>query len=169
MFMGNLFGYENRELLFHVQLPVKISDQILHRFWGALIFPLILLAVVTFIEMILFFSIDNLVSYLLGNIFIFLCFLALYLWSSFSQYKKIPWVSFSYTQPVISQSVAFGAGFLMIVLALAVFIPLGEVELYRQLFLIMAILGLGYYLNRKMGKLKQLFENKIMPHLWTEL
>ncbi|MGD8427495.1 MAG: hypothetical protein PVH63_07675, partial [Balneolaceae bacterium] len=107
MFMGNLFGYEHRELLKEIQFPISVSQQLKQRIQGALILPLTMLVIVSSTEMIILMGKENLLSILLGNIIIFEVFSALFLWSSFYRLKKVKWVSFSFSQPVIARSVQF--------------------------------------------------------------
>ena len=47
MGMANMYGYENRELLLHLQFPVKLEKQLKERFFGVIIFPLLIFYFIT--------------------------------------------------------------------------------------------------------------------------
>ncbi|HKK46262.1 MAG TPA: hypothetical protein VJ964_12125, partial [Balneolaceae bacterium] len=130
MFLGNMFGYEHRELLKEMQFPVLLDKQLKQRIQGAFILPLTMLVIVSGTEVILLMGKENLLSILLGNIIIFEVFSGLYLWSSFYRLKKVQWVSFSFSQPVIARSVQFTSGFLMMALSAALYISFGSFEIY---------------------------------------
>lgn len=167
--VGNLFGYEQRELLLHLQLPIDFDRMITDRYISAVIVPTFLFLVVTIGEVILFFESPYLLSYILGNLFIFLFLLSMFSWSAFNNYQKIPWVSFRFTQPVVSKSVATVTSLIMVVLGAIAFIPFGEYELYKQLVLATGILIMVYALYYYFSKLQQIFKSNIQPQLWNEL
>lgn len=169
IFMGNMFGYEYREMLREIQFPVSVKDQIKERLQGALIIPLSLLIIISGAEVVILWGRENLLSILLGNIFIFEAFMALFLWSTFNHIKKVKWVSFSFTQPVISQPVAILCGFLMLVLSAFVYIEYGSFELYKQLLLILVVIIFGFWIYRYISNIEEAFASKIIPRLWNEL
>lgn len=45
MGMANMYGYENRELLMHLQFPIKLEQQLKERFLGVIILPLLVFMV----------------------------------------------------------------------------------------------------------------------------
>lgn len=169
IFMGNMFGYEYREMLREIQFPVSIEDQLKERLQGALILPLSLLIIISGAEVVILWGKENLLSILMGNIFIFEAFMSLFLWSTFNHIKKVKWVSFSFTQPVISQPVAFLSGFLMLALSAFVYIGYGSFELYKQLLLIFIVVLFSFWIYRYIANIEEAFASKIIPRLWNEL
>jgi hypothetical protein len=169
MFMGNLFGYEHRELLKEIQFPISVSQQLKQRIQGALILPLTMLVIVSSTEMIILMGKENLLSILLGNIIIFEVFSALFLWSSFYRLKKVKWVSFSFSQPVIARSVQFISGFIMMFLSAALYISYGSFEPYKDVFMAALALILGLGINGYINNIQTVFTSKITPRLWNEL
>ncbi|MDZ7681786.1 MAG: hypothetical protein U5J63_08795, partial [Fodinibius sp.] len=91
MFLGNMFGYEHRELLRSIQLPVKLKTQLREPLRGALIIPLTLLVIISGAEVILL-DVQNLYSIILGNILIFEVFLIIFLWSTFNRLRIVEWI-----------------------------------------------------------------------------
>jgi len=169
MFLGNLFGYEHRELLQEMQFPVPLSKQLKQRIQGALILPLTMLVIVSGTEVITLGGKENLLSILLGNIIIFEVFSVLFLWSSFYRLKKVEWVSFSFSQPVIARSVQFISGFVMMALSAALYISYGSFELYKDLAMVMLAIIFGFWIYRYIGNIQVVFTSKITPRLWNEL
>ena len=168
MFLGNMFGYEHREMLKELQFPVLTKNQLKQRILGALIIPAVLLVMVIIVEIFLLDSITQIATALLGNILLFELFLAIFLWSSFNRFEKVQWVSFSFTQPVISQSVAFTISLLMLVMGAAVFISYGAYEIYKQSIMLLVIGVGGFAIYRYIDNIEQKFSSKIIPELWTE-
>lgn len=167
--VGNIFGYENRELLLHMQLPIHKVRQIQDRYLGALILPASIFAIITLIEVLLFIHSPQLLTAMLGNIFILLCLLTVFTWSSVSQYSKIPWVSFSFTQPVISKSAAMVSGVFMIISSIIIYVPYHSYEPVKQVVLLAGILMLGFINYRRYRNIYYLFKTKVLPRLWIEL
>lgn len=167
--VGNLFGYEQRELLLHMQLPIDFDRMVTDRYISAVFIPTFFFILVTFGEIILFFESPYLLSYVIGNLFIFLCLLSLFSWSAFNNYQKIPWVSFQFTQPVVSKSVATVTSLIMVMLCVIAFLPFGEYEFYKQLVLSAGIIVMIFSLYYYFTKLQQMFKSNILPQLWTEL
>lgn len=169
MFLGNMFGYEHRELLKSMQFPVDLKTQLRERFLGALIIPLTLLVIVSGAEVIILMEIENLLSIVLGNILIFEAFLLIFLWSTFNQFVEVEWVSFSFTQPVISQSVAITISLLMFLFSAIVYITYGSFEGYKQAGMLVLITLLGFWIYQYIDNIEQVFTSKITPDLWTRL
>lgn len=168
IFLGNMFGYEHRELLKEMQFPISLKKQLTERFLGALIIPTTLLVIVTGSEVILLWDGQNLMSVILGNILIFESFIAIFLWSTLNHFKVVEWVSFSFSQPVISQPVALMISLLMMVLSALIYISYGSYEIYKQLVMAVTIIGLGLGIYRYINNIQQVFTSKITPDLWTE-
>ena len=53
MGMANMYGYENRELLMHLQFPIKLEKQLKERFLGVIILPLLVFYMITIFELLL--------------------------------------------------------------------------------------------------------------------
>lgn len=169
IFLGNMFGYEHRELLKEMQFPINLNFQLKERLIGAVIIPMTLLVIVSGAEFIILMGTQNLFSILLGNILIFELFLALFLWSTFNRFKKVRWVSFSFSQPVISQSVAIVFSLLMILLSALFYISYGTYEIYKQGAMLILIILSGFWISRFINTIQQRFTEHITPHLWNEL
>jgi hypothetical protein len=168
MFLGNMFGYEHRELLRSMQFPKEMKTQLRERLRGALIIPLTLLVIISGAEVIILIDVPNLLSIVLGNILIFLVFLRIFLWSTFNRLRVVEWISFSFTQPVISHSVQFVSGLLMMGLSATVYISYGQYELYKQLAMLVLIIVLSLGIYRYIVNIYQLFSTKVIPFLWNE-
>ncbi len=167
---GNIFGYEHRELLLHLQGPIHLPDLVKSRVMGALFLPLSALLLICLIELVVFRGSPYLFSFIAGNIFVFLFLALFFLWSSFHQFKKIPWITFTYAQPIVSKSVAMVSGLLMFILSLIVFIPFGSYEFYKQIVLSVGILLMSVILYRYINySVNRTFKANILPRLWTEL
>lgn len=169
MFVGNLFGYEHREFLQEMQFPISLNGQLKQRVRAAVIIPLTLLVIVSGAELILLIGTENLLSIMLGNILVFELFLMIFLWSSFNHFQPVKWVSFSLTQPVISQSVALVSGFMMLAVGAAVYIPYGPFEGYKLGVMTIAIVVCSLGIYRYINNIQQVFNSKISPDLWTKL
>jgi hypothetical protein len=169
LFLANMFGYENRELLRELQFPVLLKKQLRERFLGAFFLPATLLVIASITELFLLPDDLSMTSLLLGNLLIFEAFTALFLWSTFNQYQEIKWVSFSFTSPVISQSVGFLCGLLVLALGAVVYVPYGSFEIYKQAVLLLLVPFTALWIYRYIKNIQQLFSSKIMPRLWNEL
>ena len=168
MFIGNMFGYEHRELLRSMQFPIELIKQLKERLLGALIIPLTLLVIISGAEVIILKETQHLLSIILGNILIFQVFLVIFLWSTFNRLRIVEWISFSFTQPVISHSVQFVSGLVMMLLSAAVYISYGSYELYKQLAMLTLIMTLSLGIYRYINNIQKLFSSNIMPQLWNE-
>jgi len=169
MFLGNMFGYEHRELLKSMQFPEGLEHQLRERFLGALIIPLTLLVIISGAEVIILMDVENLLSIVLGNILIFEAFLLIFLWSTFNQFVEVEWVSFSFTQPVISQSVAVTISLLMFLFSAIIYIPYGSYEEFKQIGMLVLIAISSFCIYQYIDNIEQLFTSKITPDLWTRL
>lgn len=169
IFLGNMFGYEHRELLREMQFPIPMDRQLKERLKGAIIIPLTLLAIITGAEFIILREYGSFLSIMLANILLFEIFLGIFLWSTFSRYKKVRWVSFSLSQPVISQSVQFITGFAMFALCALFYISYGSYETYKQIAMLLLVAASGFWIYRFIDNIQERFAQKISPHLWNEL
>jgi len=79
MGMANMYGYENRELLMHLQFPVKLEQQLKERFLGVIIFPLLVFYVITIMELLFIPQIGEVLNIFVANTFFFLCFMLLFI------------------------------------------------------------------------------------------
>lgn len=169
IFLGNMFGYEHRELLKEMQFPILFREQLKERLMGAIIIPMTLLVIVSGAEFIILNEKGNLLSIILGNILIFEAFVGIFLWSTFNRFKKVKWVSFSFSQPVISQPVAVIFSLLMIVFSALFYISYGAFEGYKQLAMLILIIISGFWIFHFISNIQQRFIENITPHLWNEL
>lgn len=168
MGMANMYGYENRELLLHIQFPIKLEQQLKERFLGVLILPLLVFYIITILELLLIPQIIGVYKIFVANTFFFLCFMLLFIWSSYYQYQKATYTTFSYKHPIIPQKVTFVISFFIFSMGYLIFVPLNGLEWYRITIMSVVILVITFYLWRHMGFLVKLFEKQILKRLWTE-
>lgn len=169
MGMANMFGYENREFLLHRRLPTSFESQLKERFLGIIIIPLIIFYLITTAEIIYLPQLGTVVEIYIANTFFFVCFMLVFLWSSFYYYQKVDYSSFSFKHPIISQKVTFMMTFLIFGLGYAVFAPLGQYQIYRLYVMSGLIIAISIYLWRNMDVLVRAFDIKIMPQLWDDI
>ncbi|HMB97410.1 MAG TPA: hypothetical protein VKM36_02930 [Balneolaceae bacterium] len=168
MGMANMFGYENRELLLHKQLPVSFEKQLKERFLGVIIVPLILFYIITIFEIYYLPQFGNVFDIYISNTFFFICFMLIFTWSSFYQYQKASFDSFSYKHPVIPQKVTFTLSIAIFLLGYTLFAPLYEYHTYRLQIMGFLILAIGFYLFINFNVLYRTFQKRILPGLWNE-
>lgn len=169
MGMANMYGYENREFLMHLQFPVKLEQQLKERFLGVLILPLLVFYGITVFELLVIPEIGDVLKIFVANTFMFLIFMILFIWSSYYQYQKATYSSFSYKHPIISQKVTMAISFTIFASGYLVFVPLNGLEWYRITIMSTVILVSGIYLWRHMDVLVNLFKKKILARIWSEL
>lgn len=169
MGMANMYGYENRELLMHLQFPVKLEQQLKERFLGVIILPLLVFYAITIFELLVIPQIGEVLNIFVANTFMFLCFMLLFIWSSYYQYQKATYSSFSYKHPIISQKVTFAISFTIFSVGYLVFVPLNGLEWYRLIIMSTVIVVIGIYLWRHMDVLVNLFKKRILMRIWSEL
>ncbi|MCG8372888.1 MAG: hypothetical protein MI700_05125, partial [Balneolales bacterium] len=150
MGMANMYGYENREFLMHLQFPVKLEKQLKERFLGVIIFPLLVFYGITIFELLVIPQIGEVLNIFVANTFMFLCFMLLFIWSSYFQYQKAIYSSFSYKHPIISQKVTFAISFTIFSVGYLVFVPLEGLEWYRLIIMSTVIIVMAVYLWRHM-------------------
>ena len=168
MGMANMYGYENRELLMHLQFPIKLEKQLKERFLGVIIFPLLVFYLITILELLLIPQIVGVYKIFVANTFFFLCFMLLFVWSSYYQYQKATYSSFSYKHPIIPQKVTFVISFVIFSMGYLIFVPLDNLEWYRITIMSVVIVVIAVYLWRHMNFLVNLFKKQILTRLWTE-
>ena len=169
MGMANMYGYENREFLLHLQFPVDLEKQLKERFLGVVILPLLVFYLITVFELLVIPEIGSPLEIFIANTFFFLMFMLLFVWSSYFQYQKASYSSFSYKHPIIPQKVTFAISFLIFTMGYFVFVPLNGLEWYRLTIMSTVIVIMGIYLWRHMDVLVNLFKNRVLMRLWNEL
>lgn len=167
--MANIFGYENREFLLHMQFPVPFEKQLKERFLGIITVPLFIFYGITIFEITRLPEIGHVFDIYIANTFFFLCFMMVFLWSSFYQYQKASYKSFSFKHPIIPQKVTFTISFAIIILGYTIFVPLGDLQPYRLWVMIFLIGALVTYLWKNFEVLVNLYRKKILRQLWNEL
>ncbi len=169
MGMANMYGYENREFLLHLQFPVDMEKQLKERFLGVIVVPLLAFYLITVFELLVIPEIGSPLHIFVANTFFFLMFMLLFVWSSYFQYQKATYSSFSYKHPIIPQKVTFAISFMIFTMGYMVFVPLDGLEWYRLTIMSTVIVILGIYLWRHMEILVNLFKNRVLMRLWNEL
>lgn len=168
MGMANMYGYENRELLMHLQFPIKLEKQLKERFLGVFLLPLLVFYLITIFELLVIPEVGHAAKIFIGNTFFFLCFMLLFIWSSYYQYQKATYSSFSYKHPIIPQKVTFVISFAIFSVGYLVFVPLGDLEWYRNTIMSVVIVVMGIYLWRHMDVLVSLFKKQVLKRLWSD-
>lgn len=168
MGMANMFGYEHREMLLHSQLPVSLKSQMKERFLGIITLPLIIFYVITILQILYLPDLGTVFGIYIANTFFFLCFMLFFLWSSFYQYQTAKYSTFSYKHPIIPQKVTFSISLLIFILGYAVFVPLGDYQVYRLWFMTGVIGAIGLYLWLNIEFLANAFRKKILIQLWDD-
>jgi len=168
MGMANMFGYENREFLLHKQLPASFEGQLKERFLGIIVVPLLIFYLITTAEILYLPQLGSVIEIYVANTFFFVCFMLVFLWSSFFYYQKADYTSFSFKHPIISQKVTFMMTFLIFGLGYAVFAPLGNLQIYRLYVMGGLIIAISIYLWRNMDLLVRAFDNRILHQVWAE-
>lgn len=168
MGMANMYGYENRELLLHIQFPIKLEQQLKERFLGVIILPLLVFYGITIFELLVIPEIGKVLNIFVANTFMFLCFMLLFIWSSYYQYQKAVYSSFSYKHPIIPQKVTFAISFAIFSIGYLVFVPLGDLEWYRLTIMGIVILVMGVYIWGHMEVLVNLFKKRVLSLIWSD-
>ncbi|MFP8489989.1 hypothetical protein ACKGJO_12950 [Gracilimonas sp. Q87] len=169
MGMANMYGYENREFLLHLQFPINLEKQLKERFLGVIVLPLLVFYLITVFELLVIPEIGSPLQIFVANTFFFLMFMLLFVWSSYFQYQRATYSSFSYKHPIIPQKVTFAISFLIFSMGYLVFVPLEGLEWYRLTIMSTVIVIMCIYLWRHMEVLVNLFKNRVLMRLWNEL
>lgn len=167
MGMANLFGYEYKELLLQKQFPESLEKQLKERFLGVIAVPLCIFYLLTIAEIVYLPQLGSVFSIYISNTFFFVCFMLMFLWSSFYHFQKVNYTSFSFKHPIISQKVTFVMSLILFALGYTVFVPLGDYHLYRQWVMVGLITAITIYLWLNMDMLVKIFNKKILPQIWN--
>jgi len=168
MGMANMYGYEHRELLLHLQFPVALERQLKERFLGVITLPLLIFYLITILELLVLPELGQVWDIFISNTFFFLCFMLLFVWSSSFQYQRVNYSSSSFKHPIFSQKVTFIITFMIFLLGYAVFVPIGSYQIYRIGVMALLILAISVYLWMHMDVLATLFRKNVLKQLWTE-
>ncbi len=167
--MANMFGYENREFLLHMQFPVSFEKQLKERFLGIITVPLFIFYGITIYEITRLPEFGGVFDIYIANTFFFLCFMMVFLWSSFYQFQKASYQSFSFKHPIIPQKVTFTISFAIIILGYTIFVPIGDLHVYRLWVMVFLIGAIAAYLWKNFEVLVNLYRKKILNQLWNQL
>jgi hypothetical protein len=168
--LANMFGFENRELLLSLQAPVSRDFLIIERFKAAVKITMIGLLTVYLIIPFLYDTLMTMVQVMMGVLFICMIFVHYVLNSSMSNYKKIESVSLmSVSNPVVPASVNFTGMVMVLILGALTFPVLEGVQMYHILALAAANVILAVLFIKKLDRISNTFNQKVIPHLWNEL
>lgn len=168
--LTNMFGFENRELLLSLQMPIKRKTMVTQRIMAALLVSLAGSSIVFIMVPIFIESVPVMIQVHLGILTICLVFLHYIMTSCIENYKKIEEVSvMSISNPVLPISMSFSAMFIVMILGLFTFFVFEEYIWYHIATLICLDLILGITLIRKIYSMPEPFQLKVIPHLWNEL
>lgn len=168
--LTNMFGFENRELLLSLQLPLKRNTIVTQRIIAAILVSLagssiVFIMVPMFIE-----SVPIMIQVHLGILMICLVFLHYIMTSCIENYKKIEEVSvMSISNPVLPVSMTFSALFIVMILGLFTFFVFEPYIWIHILILIVIDAILGVTLIRRIHTMPEPFQTKVIPRLWNEL
>lgn len=168
--LTNMFGFENRELLLSLQMPVKRKTIVTQRIIAAILVSLAGSSIVFIMVPIFVESLPVMVQVHLGILTICLVFLHYIMTSCIENYKKIEEVSvMSVSNPVLPISMSFIAMFIVMILGLFTFFVFEEYIWFHITALIILDLVLGITLIRKINSMPEPFQTKVIPQLWNEL
>ena len=168
--LTNMFGFENRELLLSLQMPIKRKTIVTQRIIAALLVSLAGSGIVFIMVPIFVESVPVMIQVHLGILTICLVFLHYIMTSCIENYKKIEEVSvMSVSNPVFPISMSFSAMFIVMILGLFTFFVFEGYVWFHILALICLDLVLGITLIRKINSMPEPFQTKVIPQLWNEL
>ncbi len=168
--LTNMFGFENRELLLSLQMPIKKKTIVTQRIMAAILVSLAGSSIVFILVPIFIESVPAMIQVHLGILTICLVFLHYIMTSCIENYKKIEEVSvMSVSNPVLPISMSFSAMFIVMILGLFTFIVFEEYIWFHILTLFCVDLILGITLIRKINSMPEPFQTKVIPKLWNEL
>lgn len=168
--LTNMFGFENRELLLSLQMPVKRKTIVTQRIVAAILVSLAGSSIVFILVPIFIESVPAMIQVHLGVLTICLVFLHYIMMSCIENYKKIEEVSvMSVSNPVLPISMSFSAMFIVMILGLFTFFVFEEYIWFHIVALIFLDIILGITLIRKINSMPELFQTKVIPKLWNEL
>lgn len=168
--MANMFGFENRELLLTLQAPIKRDQIIKERLKTSFIVTVIgLLSVLIFIPF-LYYSALTMLQVFTGVIFITLVFAHYVFQSSITNYKKIEDVSLmSVSNPVVPASVNFTGMFIVLILGMVTFPVLEDIQWFHIAAILAGNVILLILYIKKLKRVSDSFNKKVIPQLWNEL
>lgn len=170
LFMTNMFGFENRELLLMLQSPISNDGLVWHRIKAILFSSVGSLLLITVAIPFFFDSMITMVQIYLGFIFICAIFLHYLLLSSIKNYKKINDVALmSISNPVVPASVSFTGMFMVLLLGLVSFIEFAPFQWIHIAVLATLDSLLIYFFIKRITNMKFLFKTHVVPKLWNEL
>lgn len=168
--LTNMFGFENRELLLSLQMPVKRKTIVTQRIIAAVLVSLAGSSIVFILVPLFVDTVQIMIQVHLGILTICLVFLYYIMTSCIENYKKIEEVSvMSVSNPVLPISMSFSAMFIVMILGLFTFFVFEGYIWFHILALICLDLILGVILIRKINSMPKLFQTKVIPKLWNEL
>ena len=168
LFLFNVFGFENKEWLLSIQFPQQLNEQIRERFVKAILVPGLAFVGVTLLELFFSKSVIDGGFLILKNVFMCLVFFYFSFWSSFHNYRNIPWSSYNqWTNPIIPQSVSLILGFIFMICGIIVYYPSPVLEPYIMLGVIAGIIFLSIHIRKKLSGLAKRFRINILPELWN--
>lgn len=168
--LTNMFGFENRELLLSLQMPVKRKTIVTQRIIAAILVSLAGSSIVFIMVPIFVESVPIMIQVHLGILTICLVFLHYIMTSCIENYKKIEEVSvMSVSNPVLPISMSFSAMFIVMILGLFTFFVFEEYIWFHISALICLDIILGITLLRKINSMPEPFQTKVIPKLWNEL
>lgn len=168
MGMANMFGYEHREMLLHLQFPISLKQQLQERFLGIITLPIIIFFVITVLEILYLPQLGTVFGIYIANTFFFLCFMLFFMWSSFYQYQTAQYSTFSYKHPIVPQKVTFTISLMIFMLGYAVFVPMEDLQIYRLWFMGTLIGAICIYFVLNIELLANAFHKKILLKLWND-
>lgn len=168
--LTNMFGFENRELLLSLQMPIKKKTIVTQRIMAAILVSLAGSSIVFILVPIFIESVPIMIQVHLGILTICLVFLHYIMTSCIENYKKIEEVSvMSVSNPVLPISMSFSAMFIVMILGLFTFFVFEEYIWFHIVALFCIDIILGITLIRKINSMPEPFQNKVIPQLWNEL
>lgn len=168
--LTNMFGFENRELLLSLQMPIKKKTIVTQRIMAAILVSLAGSSIVFILVPIFIESVSIMIQVHLGILTICLVFLHYIMTSCIDNYKKIEEVSvMSVSNPVLPISMSFTAMFIVMILGLFTFFVFEEYIWFHIVALVGVDLILGITLIRKINSMPEPFQTKVIPKLWNEL
>ena len=170
LFMTNMFGFENRELLLVIQSPVKTADVAIERVKTSLICTIFGFAVIVITTPFLYSAPATNIQIYTGALFICLVFLNYLLHSSIKNYEKIEDVQLSsLSNPVIPASVTFTAMFIILLLGLVSFPVINQFQWTHIILLSICNCILLYLFWKRLRNIINPFKSQVVPRLWNEL
>lgn len=168
--LTNMFGFENRELLLSLQMPIEKQSIVTQRITTSLLIGLAGSSVAFILVPIFVDALAVVIQMHMGIILICLVFLLYNLNSCIVNYKKIEEVSvMSVSNPVLPVSMTFTALFIVMILGIFTFIVIEGYEWMHVAGLIAVNIILSWMVIRKVRSMPEPFKSQVIPNLWNEL